>query len=626
MILPSRNNPVLLTAAILLGTSMAQAQPTDLALALDRTESARTVRNLQILLAHHVEAGDWAAAAELFAPDATADWNGETVKGRAAIRADLQRRLGGGGAKGDLHTILALSPVVTLAPNGDHARARWHEVGLFGGAGVTDNWTGGIYENSYVRQHGQWRIAGLSYRPQFKGSYAQGWRNAVPDLKVTPYHYEAATVGAPATLTAAPGSKAPLLAPAELAARARRLADEDAVRNLQNSYGYYVDRRMWDDVVDLFAPDGSYASAEIGSYVGPAAIRAALEREGPAGLAHGDLNDHILTNLLVCVAPDGRTARARGLDFGWTGNNAGKAWWSLTLFDNLFEKAGNVWRLKAVRQYPRMRTDSRTSWDAGLQPTPAPGRAPDAAAPAEPTLIASCPAPAAAGPLDPAEARARIDAAAASVAIDNASNAFGNYIDDFEWANLSKVFTRAGLREAPGVGFYRTPERIFRMQSTRYGKLASPRTNIPIHARIQPVIHVSADGQSAHFRVRLMQFNSALASSGGVMGGIYEDQARLEDGVWRLSFVEIDHYLQTRGYADLWTNVPEGLGQRMLPNVGALRDFPPDAPLVGEVAAPYPAVGKMWFHYANPVSGRRPPLMTPKTQGVRSGSPEESGQ
>jgi hypothetical protein len=617
-----------LVLAALLGTAAmpAHAGQPDLALALDRTESARTVRDLQVLLAHHVEAGDWAAATALFAADATADWNGETIRGSAAIGADLRKRLGGGGAKGDLHTTLALSPVVTLAPDGDHAKARWHEVGLFGGAGVTDNWTGGIYENDYVREGGRWRIAHLSYRPQFKGSYAQGWRNAVPDLKVTPYHYEAATVGAPATLTAAPGSKAPTLAPALLAARASRLADEDAVRNLQNAYGYYVDRRMWDDVVDLFAPDGSYASAEIGRYTGPAAIRAALEREGPAGLAHGDLNDHILTNLLVCVAPDGRTARARGLDFGWTGNNAGKAYWSLTLFDNLFEKAGDVWRLKAVRQYPRMRTDSRTSWDASLQPAPAPARAADAAAPTEPALIGACPAPDAAGPLDPARARAQIDAAAASVAIDNASNAFGNYIDDFEWENLSKVFTRDGLREAPGVGFYRTPERIFRMQSTRYGKLASPRTGIPIHARIQPVIHLSADGQSARFRTRLMQFNSALASSGGVMGGIYEDQARLEDGVWRLSYVEIDHYLQTRGYADLWTNVPEGLGQRMLPNVGALRDLPPDGPLVGEVAAPYPAIGKMWFHYANPVSGRRPPLMTPKTQGVRSGAQKDESQ
>lgn len=605
---------LLAAASLGLACETAQAQPADLALALDRTEAVRAVRNLQILFAHRIEAGQWSAAAALFTRDATTDWSGDQAKGRAAIQADLQRRLGG-----SFHALLELAPIITLSPDGKSAKARWHEVGLFGGAGVADNWTGGIYENHYVRKGEGWRIAALVYRPQFKGSYAQGWRNAVPDLKVTPYHYQAETVGAPATLTAAPGTLAPAIAPADIAARAQRLADEDALRNLQNSYGYYVDRRLWSDVVDLFAPDGSYASAEIGAYVGPAAIRAALEREGPQRLRHGDLNDHPMVNLLVCVAPDGRSARARGFDFGMTGNNAARAFWSLTLFDNLYEKSGDVWRLKAVRQYPRMRTDTRTSWDAGLMALPAPTRAADGPAPPEPAALDDCAAPDAAE-FDAAKARSQIEAAAATVAIDNASNAFGNYIDDFEWESLSKVFTRDGVREAPGVGFYKSPARIFQMQFTRYGKLASPRINIPIHARIQPVVHVSADGQSAQFRVRLLQFNSALTSSGGVMGGIYEDQATLEDGVWRLSLVEIDHYLQTRNYADAWTGIPEGLGQRMLPNLAALRDLPPDAPLVGEVAAPYPAIGKMWFHYANPVTGRSPSLMTPKTEAVRSGS------
>ena len=32
--------------------------------------------------------------------------------------------------------------------------------------------------------------------------------------------------------------------------------DEDKVRNLQNAYGYYMDRKMWDDVTDLFTADG----------------------------------------------------------------------------------------------------------------------------------------------------------------------------------------------------------------------------------------------------------------------------------------------------------------------------------------------------------------------------------
>ncbi|OJW73473.1 MAG: hypothetical protein BGO57_00030 [Sphingomonadales bacterium 63-6] len=595
-----------------------------LALALDRTESIRQVRDLQTLLAQYIETGDWDAASGLFSTQATVELGVPTAAGRKGIRAALIGHFGAGSdVKKGLRASLLMAPVLTLSPDGLSAKGRWHEVGMFGGSSVSDNWTGGIYENTYVREDGAWRIAHLGYHAQFAGDYAQGWKNLVPDLPVIPYHYQAETVGTPAYASAAPSTPVPSISAPMIAARAQRLDDEDQVRNLQYIYGYYRDRRMWPDVTDLFAQDSSFSSAEIGTYRGAEGIRAALEREGPEGLRHGDINDYPIMNLIVCVAPDGKTARARGYDFGMTGNNDAGAFWSFTLFDNLFEKSDGVWRFKQVRNYPRMRTDHRVSWDEAIQHLPAPARKADGPAPAEPTAMADCAAPQPSPvPLDAARARSQIHAAAATIAIDNASNAFGNYIDDFEWEALGKVFTQDGLREAPGVGFYRGPARIEKMEIDRYGRRASPRTFIPIHGRIQPVIHLSADGQSAKLRTRLLQFNSSL-SGGSMMGGMYEDEARLEDGVWRLSFVEIDHYLQTRNYKDAWTNIPEGLGHRMIPRAdGLLKDFPPDWPLVGEIYAPYPTIGLMWFHYANPVSGRRPDFMTPKATAVMSRTEE----
>jgi hypothetical protein len=38
---------------------------------------------------------------------------------------------------------------------------------------------------------------------------------------------------------------------------------------------------------------------------------------------------------------------------------------------------------------------------------------------------------------------------------------------------------------------------------------------------------------------------------------------------------------------------------------------PPDAPLRGAPAAPYPDLATMAFHYKNPVSGRDPPELLP---------------
>ena len=41
------------------------------------------------------------------------------------------------------------------------------------------------------------------------------------------------------------------------------------------------------------------------------------------------------------------------------------------------------------------------------------------------------------------------------------------------------------------------------------------------------------------------------------------------------------------------------------------KEFPPDRPLRGSIAAPFPKVHAVPFHYVNPVSGRKPPVLLP---------------
>jgi hypothetical protein len=47
------------------------------------------------------------------------------------------------------------------------------------------------------------------------------------------------------------------------------------------------------------------------------------------------------------------------------------------------------------------------------------------------------------------------------------------------------------------------------------------------------------------------------------------------------------------------------------PEVAMAREFPPDRPLRGSIAAPFPNVHDVPFHYKNPVSGRVPPVLLP---------------
>ena len=48
-----------------------------------------------------------------------------------------------------------------------------------------------------------------------------------------------------------------------------RLEDINAIKRLQRTYGYYLDKNLWTDLADLFAKDGSIELAQRGVYKGP---------------------------------------------------------------------------------------------------------------------------------------------------------------------------------------------------------------------------------------------------------------------------------------------------------------------------------------------------------------------
>ncbi len=110
----------------------------------------------------------------------------------------------------------------------------------------------------------------------------------------------------------------PAFAQGDLAARVAAykqrvtlLEDQDAIENLQATYGYYFDKGLWAQAAALFSKTGSFEYGQRGVYVGPARIQRAMLLFGPEGLAAGYLNTHMMLQPYVVVAPDGRTATAR---------------------------------------------------------------------------------------------------------------------------------------------------------------------------------------------------------------------------------------------------------------------------------------------------------------------------
>jgi hypothetical protein len=544
-------------------------------------------------------------------------------------------------------------PLVNLSVDGQTAQGRWRAL-AFRGDGKGKAWMeGGLYQNDYVLENGRWKIATLHYYPQYEGSYATGWSNVgQKDLPIVPYHFTVDETGIPIPKPqgAPPASGTTAQA---LSDRVAALNDEDDVRNLQNAYGYYVDMRMWDDVVDLFTDDGVI---EIGgkAYKGKAGVRQAMELMGPQGLSHGIINDHLPFDTLVRVMPGGLEAFARGTELAMVGDaDAGTARWEVNVFRNRFVREGALWKIREMRITPVMVADYTPGWGSGgtlgavrppmpalLGPNPATGQT---VAASDWSIAASQPIT---GPVseglrpattDISDIRRRLLRSEAWDGAENVSSAYGHCLDDFQWPCMSGIFAEKGNKQSPFAGYYFGRDRIAGAATAMYGKTPDPSTvmrqRLAIHCRIAPVINVSHDGRSALLRTYLFHPNTAkydpkaagASRAATLQSGMYpNDQVVLENGIWRLWTVTIDEpYMMMPSWQGGWSAAkppPPGGGMRASP---LLQRYPPDLLLTDlgrreegfaggtGTKIDWPGILPMWFHYRNPVSGREPELYWP---------------
>ena len=640
-----------------------------------RVEAISAIKRLQHAYGHYAELGLWHDFADLFADTGIGHYAQGSLD-REGIRALFLKEVGQGRlglADGRIYPHISMQPVVTLAADGQSGKGRWHIMAMLGAYERSASWAGGVYENQYVRENGVWKFKEVRYLPQYSGRYEEpGWKAT---NEPAPFHFDASRVGKPildlpaptASRASSPQTVATLARRmADLAARAERLSDEIEVTNLQHAYGYYVDRKMWDDVAELFATDGTMELGLSGVYAGRTSIRRGLNAFGPAGLAEGEINDHIHLQTIVTVLPDGppapggsggasRTARARGTELGMTGPPSPHGFgavWSQSIYENEFVKkegkSGGVWQFKAMHVYPRFIVDAGKGWAKDAQPAPGPSREfppdrppsetyevyprfhiapfhfnhpvtgrppqyPEGTKAPAPVVASgfsrtsSVPVKAAAALASLLEATERsVERSKAYHASENLATAYGYYIDEFAWDETADIFSRDGWKELSYVGAYVGRERIRQSLKLRYPNPKSPNF-LTLHQVVQPVIHVSADGRSAKIRARLFQLGGPAGGEGSWLSGIYENTSVDEGGTWKLSGMDLD-YIWTAPSRGGWVRVTT---PPTAPQVAMAREFPPDRPLRGSIAAPFPRVHVVPFHYKNPVSGRTPPVLLP---------------
>jgi ketosteroid isomerase-like protein len=191
---------------------------------------------------------------------------------------------------------------------------------------------------------------------------------------------------------------------------------------------------------------------------------------------------------------------------------------------------------------------------------------------------------------------------------------YGYYLDRSDWDNVVDICTDDIVAEYASSGVYRGKAQYRAMlYAIGYGKAGLRVGQLRDHIPLQPVIHIDADGRTAHGRWMALVLLGQYGEYARWQTGPYENEYRKENGRWKISRI---HWFET------FTVPYEGgwKGAMTTTNV-ADRSFPPaDAPPTF-AAKPWPAVSLPPFHYANPATT---PAAAPVAVSSKALTPAES--
>ncbi|KAB5513408.1 SnoaL-like domain-containing protein [Coniochaeta sp. 2T2.1] len=166
-----------------------------------------------------------------------------------------------------------------------------------------------------------------------------------------------------------------------------RLSDQEEIRKLQYKYGYYIDKCLYEEVVELFSEDPeTFVQFLGGRYLRKEGVRrlyvdsfSRLFTGGRNGPVHGFLLDHPQIQGIVdvdytCALPDGSGARAKArfrslMQAGVHVSQEKKhpigvcQWFEGGIYENEFIKeADGSWRIWHLRYFPFWHGDVEHGW------------------------------------------------------------------------------------------------------------------------------------------------------------------------------------------------------------------------------------------------------------------------
>lgn len=379
-----------------------------------RLEDVSEIERLQRAYGYYLDAAQWDQMADLFADDGSIEIGLDGVyRGKERVRQYLHALGHGhnGLSYGELNTHMIVQPVIDVAADGRTAKGRWRALIMTGTYGKSADWGEGPYENDYVKQNGVWKIEKVHWYQTFMVPYRGGWaqnkdvnggiyvskqlppdsppteRYATwPGVYIPPYHYrktpaasiDAATPdssAAPAAAESAGTSGDPAVAAlqksaAELERRIARLDAVDAVERLVGMYGYYLDKQQWNDLANLFTPNGTMEISLRGVYVGRPSIRRALELFGPQNIQPAHLHNHIQLQPVIHVSADGTRAWSRSRALSELGTYPRIGMWGDGVYENEYVKLNGKWQIAKDHVYTTFFSTYDQGWENGAGSAP----------------------------------------------------------------------------------------------------------------------------------------------------------------------------------------------------------------------------------------------------------------
>jgi hypothetical protein len=157
------------------------------------------------------------------------------------------------------------------------------------------------------------------------------------------------------------------------------LEDTNAIRKLHQTYGYYLNKGIYEEIVGLFADDGEvYFNGGIFEGKDKGVRRLYIDYFGQGftgnnyGPVHGFLLDQTQEQDVVFVAPDRKSAKARFhclmqagaqvvsdspmMEMARQQGQGILQWWEGGIYENSYVRDGDIWKIK--------RLDYRAIWQA----------------------------------------------------------------------------------------------------------------------------------------------------------------------------------------------------------------------------------------------------------------------